>query len=537
MMHQRQALREHQPPVNKQGGVGNTIITKRTLWDAVKNLAAKENAENGKENVGNGIENSSTGLRSRSYQNEVLAISALVKNGASINHSRVLHKAVYKKFDASIIRLLLHLGGDLDCQDEYGQTALHIAATSNSSLVPYLISEGANKHIADLHGKTALDYLVEDWKSSKQMGPRGGGSRQMSPGRGQCQDDRIDGLMKDWKKIGSPRKVGSHGDGGVSRQISPPEGRCKDDHNSDNSLGDDSFTFKNLKGGVQCLPETVLDEEFKPVVGNVFGCGGEMVKDVKSSMKTDSPQKVGPSIEGSRQMGSNEGLCQDDHSTRAVLNNSLEDGSDVDNSLEDGSDVDNSLEDDSDNSLVDGSDDDDDSFQGLPETFLDDEFNPSIMGINFDCWGKFVDDYDIDPSLDYGSDINDSIDDGSVGDDSLVDGSIGHYSLYDGSESGALYSVIHMLTHACSNENDSEFEDEESFQGLRERVKLDDEFKPTSVMGIDFGCCGELSERGPQVSLDDASDNDDDASDWSFHDRSFSSWDDIYKIQFCTKTF
>jgi hypothetical protein len=57
----------------------------------------------------------------------------------------------------------------LDLQDENGQRVLHVAAASNSSLrVPHLISKGANKHVADVHGMTALDYLVEDWKRSRQ---------------------------------------------------------------------------------------------------------------------------------------------------------------------------------------------------------------------------------------------------------------------------------------------------------------------------------------------------------------------------------
>jgi hypothetical protein len=125
----------------------------------VKKLAKKDN----------GIENAGNSIDMRSHKKGIQDIHALVKNGdESIHQSRVLYKAVYNYLDVSVIDLLLQMGGDLDLQDENGQTVLHLAAASNSSLVPYLISKGANKDVADFHGMTALDYLVEDWKASRQ---------------------------------------------------------------------------------------------------------------------------------------------------------------------------------------------------------------------------------------------------------------------------------------------------------------------------------------------------------------------------------
>jgi hypothetical protein len=151
MMQHGKAARDHQ-----QGGFGNTGSTKSTLlWDTVQKLAMKNDIENAG-NAGNGID-------IRKHKMEILAISALVKNGASIDQSLVLHRAVANHLDASIISFLLELGGDVDCQDENGYTALHIAAASSSSLVPYLISKGANKHIAAINGKTALEI----WKDSR----------------------------------------------------------------------------------------------------------------------------------------------------------------------------------------------------------------------------------------------------------------------------------------------------------------------------------------------------------------------------------
>jgi len=61
---------------------------------------------------------------------------------------------------------------DINCQDEEGRTALHLAAKSAGGILYWLLVLKADPTIQDNNGKTVLDYIPRDWvnvrKSVKQ---------------------------------------------------------------------------------------------------------------------------------------------------------------------------------------------------------------------------------------------------------------------------------------------------------------------------------------------------------------------------------
>lgn len=60
------------------------------------------------------------------------------------------------------IELLSKSGGNFNIVDDYGQTALHIAAKNgNENVTEVLIENGVNINIVDNHGKSALHFAAE----------------------------------------------------------------------------------------------------------------------------------------------------------------------------------------------------------------------------------------------------------------------------------------------------------------------------------------------------------------------------------------
>ncbi len=98
-------------------------------------------------------------------------IKTLLQNGADANVtddvlSTPLHYLSAYNYQTTDRRLgvetLVQLGVDINAQNEQGFTALHLAAHVGSSAVAkQLIKEGADIHVLDKKGKTALDYLDE----------------------------------------------------------------------------------------------------------------------------------------------------------------------------------------------------------------------------------------------------------------------------------------------------------------------------------------------------------------------------------------
>lgn len=105
----------------------------------------------------------------------------LIRSGASINASSAMYHAVKFK-DISILQILIDLGGNVNDQNERGQTALHHAAKLESiDLIKYLVRVGANKRIVDEYGfmpidvmKTSIQYREDDFFGVRSLGPQRG---------------------------------------------------------------------------------------------------------------------------------------------------------------------------------------------------------------------------------------------------------------------------------------------------------------------------------------------------------------------------
>ena len=64
--------------------------------------------------------------------------------------------------DLDTIKHLIKLGADVNWQDDYGETVLHLAASRCSiELLKLLKESNANPEIVDRYGKTAYDSIAE----------------------------------------------------------------------------------------------------------------------------------------------------------------------------------------------------------------------------------------------------------------------------------------------------------------------------------------------------------------------------------------
>ena len=92
----------------------------------------------------------------------VAVIKLLISNGADVNGMgyeglTVLHRAVCKN-DSPSIKFLISLGVDVDVEDEYGNTPLHLAR--NIEIVKLLVSHGADVNEKDENGYLPFERAV-----------------------------------------------------------------------------------------------------------------------------------------------------------------------------------------------------------------------------------------------------------------------------------------------------------------------------------------------------------------------------------------
>ncbi len=65
-------------------------------------------------------------------------------------------------FNVPVVEVLVLAGADLGLTDESGHTALHMAALYHPAAFPLLLRLGADPNVRDAHGKTPLDYALEN---------------------------------------------------------------------------------------------------------------------------------------------------------------------------------------------------------------------------------------------------------------------------------------------------------------------------------------------------------------------------------------
>lgn len=116
-----------------------------------------------------------TGIRqqhSNSREETISLMEDLVRRGASIHNSRALFLAAGESFEDNYLLVhLIRLSGDVNLQDEYGSTPLHVAAHAmKSQNIEYLLGiEGADASITDKDGETALQSLQSKIRSHSEI--------------------------------------------------------------------------------------------------------------------------------------------------------------------------------------------------------------------------------------------------------------------------------------------------------------------------------------------------------------------------------
>ncbi|KAL4304629.1 hypothetical protein GQ457_10G016630 [Hibiscus cannabinus] len=104
----------------------------------------------------------------------------LNENGANINAGDVGHYActAAEKNNLSLLKKIIHYGGDITCASHTGQTALHVAVCEgNLEIVKFLVEQGADIDKPDFHLWTPAnlaeqqghDEIIAFFKSSKKM--------------------------------------------------------------------------------------------------------------------------------------------------------------------------------------------------------------------------------------------------------------------------------------------------------------------------------------------------------------------------------
>jgi len=107
-------------------------------------------------------------------QQKIKRIRELVANGASIHGSRVIFKAIANSMvdgDSNVlVDEIILLGGDINQQDESGDTPLHVAAgTMMKKSMEHLIFRGADQEVRNNDGKTAGDLSKEVERSMQDF--------------------------------------------------------------------------------------------------------------------------------------------------------------------------------------------------------------------------------------------------------------------------------------------------------------------------------------------------------------------------------
>jgi len=100
-------------------------------------------------------------------------ISSCLQRGASINDSNLLHHVVANKMN-NLIAILIALGGNINKQDEEGNTPLHVASSlANKEGSTILLSLGADATILNRLGKNhsqqAEEHLQEMERSNRDF--------------------------------------------------------------------------------------------------------------------------------------------------------------------------------------------------------------------------------------------------------------------------------------------------------------------------------------------------------------------------------
>jgi len=102
-------------------------------------------------------------------------IELLVKHGVDVNAKNkdgltALMVAIVELYDPKdIVELLIKLGVDIDEPDSTGKTALmHAAIIGDTKIVETLLLHGADMNIVDKHGRTMLDYRLNNKKHNNK---------------------------------------------------------------------------------------------------------------------------------------------------------------------------------------------------------------------------------------------------------------------------------------------------------------------------------------------------------------------------------
>lgn len=100
--------------------------------------------------------------------NDLANIIKLLRHGANINFQDIqtgetaIHIAMHRNYlYLDLIKTLLEYKAELNIQDKYGETPLHIASKyRNSEFIKLLVEEGAYINIKADHGRTPLHHAI-----------------------------------------------------------------------------------------------------------------------------------------------------------------------------------------------------------------------------------------------------------------------------------------------------------------------------------------------------------------------------------------
>ncbi|KAH9064125.1 ankyrin [Lactarius vividus] len=125
-------------------------IARSLGWKEGSSAAVDDEAEEGQEDRGGGSGGSGMG------------ISVSVMSPPTLDDSPGLHEHAMRDDVAAVSALLSSKEGvDINVRDEYGYTALHLAADrGNVAVVELLLEQGADKTLKDTDGYTATDLAT-----------------------------------------------------------------------------------------------------------------------------------------------------------------------------------------------------------------------------------------------------------------------------------------------------------------------------------------------------------------------------------------